>query len=101
MTFGPVTLDERPLEGAGDLAVELPVVFTLESCRVMDLDWYREQYRTRGVISVTANRITLRPTASVLITRAAWWRRCGHWAFTGWCHAVQGHANSRRPVFRR
>lgn len=101
LTFGPVTLDERPWDESADRAVALPVVFALESCRVMGLGWYRAQYRTLGVISVTADRITLRPTASVQITRAAWWRRCGYWVFTRWCLAVKVHADSRRPVFRR
>lgn len=99
-TFGPVTLDENAWEGPVDLKSELPVTFVPRRCRVFGIDWYRQVSRTRGIFSVTANRITLRPTAPVLIERAAWWRRCGYWMLTRSHQPSRAPADTRRRVSR-
>jgi len=80
-TFGPVTL-ENAWEAPVSLTGELPVTYVPHRVRLFGIDWYRQICRTRGVFGVTANRITLTPTAPVLIERGAWWRRCGFWLFT-------------------
>jgi len=81
LTFGPVTL-ETGWEDPVDLSNEPPVTMTPHCRRVLGIRWYRETYRTRGVFHVTRDRITLRPTAPVVVERAAWWRRCGYWLLT-------------------
>ena len=81
-TFGPVTL-ELTWEGPVDLKDELPVIITPRSRRFMDIRWYPDVSRTRGVFTVTGDRIMLRPTAPVVIERATWWRRLGYWLLTG------------------
>ena len=65
-TFGPVTL-EHTWEGPVDLNGELPVTMTRRARRFLGVPWCPEVYRTRGVFTVTGNRIMLRPTASVVI----------------------------------
>jgi hypothetical protein len=99
-TFGPVTL-ESTWDGPVDLKGELPVAFAPERCRFFGIGWYRQIYRTRGVFSVTANRITLRPTAPVLIERAAWWRRCGYWLLARRNRARSAPADARGRKSRR
>ncbi|MBI3490933.1 MAG: hypothetical protein HY047_03955 [Acidobacteria bacterium] len=80
-TFGPVTV-EGMWEGPIDLNDELPVTFAPQRCRLFGIGWYSHICRTRGVFNVTADRITLRPTAPVASARAAWWRRLGYWLLT-------------------
>ncbi len=99
-TFGPVTLDESAREGLVDPTRELPMTFVPQRCRVWGIDWYPQICRTRGIFSVTANRITLRPTAPVMIERAAWWRRCGYWMFTRCHRPSSAPAETRRRMSR-
>ena len=82
-TFGPVTL-EHTWEGPVDLNGKLPVTMTRRARRFLGVHWYPEVYRTRGVFTVTGHRIMLRPTASVVIERAAWWRRWGYGLVRCW-----------------
>jgi hypothetical protein len=77
-TFGPVTL-ESTWDGPVDLKGELPVAFAPERCRFFGIGWYRQIYRTRGVFSVTANRITLRLAARPSPFRSARTRRPARW----------------------
>ena len=83
LTFGPVTLEDV-WEGSGDLSDELPIALTPRCRQFLGIRWYPETYRTRGVFSVTRDRIMLRPTAPVLIERATWWRRFGYWLLAHW-----------------
>ena len=99
-TFGPVTL-ESPWEGPVDLNGELPVMFALQYCRFFGSSWYSQICHTRGVFDVTADRITLRPTAPVLIERAAWWRRFGYWLLTRPNRASRTRADARGPMSRK
>lgn len=80
-TFGPVTLEDT-WEGPVDLREELPVTFALQRCRAFGISWHSQVCHTRGVLDVTADRITLKPTAPIVIEPAAWWRRFGHWWLT-------------------
>lgn len=78
--FGPVTVDttwEEPV----DLRDEVPVTFTPDVCRFLGVRWYPAVYHTRGVFTVTGNRISLTPTSPITIERAAWWRRIGYRLF--------------------
>ena len=76
LTFGPVTV-QTPYEDAAEARDELPVTLTPRRQRFLGILWYVERYRTRGVFTVARDHICFRPTASVLLERAAWWRRAG------------------------
>jgi hypothetical protein len=94
-TFGPVTL-EPVWEGPVDLDLELPVIMTPRRQRFLGVRWYPEVCRTRGVFAVAGDRIILKPTAPVVIARAAWWRRLGYWLLTRrLAHSVNHRERSR------
>ena len=98
LTFGPVTL-ETGWDDPVDFSHELPVIMTPHCRGFLGIRWYRETYRTRGVFDVTRDRITLRPTAPVVVERAAWWRRCGYGLLTRWSPRRRGapaHAATHR-----
>ena len=98
-TFGPVMLEDA-WEGPIELDDELPVTFALQRCRLFGISWYPQICRTRGVFTVTADRITLRPTAPILSERAAWWRRVGYWLFARPARASRTPANARGRLSR-
>jgi hypothetical protein len=77
-TFGPVTVESSWIESA-DSSREVPVTFAPQRYRFLGIIWYAETYRTRGVFSVKADRITLQPTGPALVERATLWRRVGYW----------------------
>ena len=98
-TFGPVTL-EPAWEGPVDLKDELPVIITPRGRRCMGIHWYPEMACTRGVFTVTGDRIIFRPTAPVVIERTTWWRRCGYRLLTFWSPRQPGTRESS-PTDRR
>lgn len=85
-TFGPVEI-EPSWDGPADWREELPVAMRPRSRRFLGVCWYPEVYFTRGVFTVSGDRILIRPTAPIVVTRAAWWRRLGYRIFGRRPHA--------------
>jgi len=83
LTFGPVTLD-RPWEGSVETRDELSVTLTPRCGQFLGIRWYLERYKARGVFIVMRDQVLFRPSAALLVERAAWWRRAGYLFLTCW-----------------
>jgi hypothetical protein len=98
LSFGPVTL-QRQWEGSVETRDELPVMLTPRCGQFLGIRWYLERYKARGVFTVTRDQILFRPTAALLVERAAWWRRAGYLFLTSWSPRrlrIREHAPSDR-----